>query len=102
VVSLGDISIYTESEDFPLGKVLHQIQEKQNGQAIDFNPAAITPEELKSWFAEILPDFDRQRVYPSDIKKIMSWYNLLVSEGLTDFETREEKEETPETPEITA
>ena len=93
VVSLGDISIYTETEEMPLRKILQQIKEKENGQAIDFNPASITPEELKSWFTTILPDFDKQRVYPSDIKKIMSWYNLLVKENLTDFIENEEDEE---------
>ncbi|MDR0540790.1 MAG: DUF5606 domain-containing protein [Dysgonamonadaceae bacterium] len=96
VVSLGDISIYTENEDIPLGKVLRKIKEKQNGEAIDFDAASITPEELKEWFAGILPDFDKQRVYPSDIKKLMSWYNILVGEGLTDFEEKEEGEENPE------
>ncbi|MDR2683384.1 MAG: DUF5606 domain-containing protein [Dysgonamonadaceae bacterium] len=107
VVSLGDISIYTETEDIPLRKVLQKIKEKQNGEAIDRNPATMTPEELKSWFAEILPDFDKGRVYPSDIKKAMSWYNLLIKEGLTDFEEDEpadetassETTETPEEPE---
>jgi hypothetical protein len=91
VVALSDISIYTESEEIKLGKVLQQIKEKENGQAIDFDPAAITPEELKSWFATILPDFDKQRVYPSDIKKIMLWYNLLMRENLTDFVEAEEE-----------
>ncbi|MDR1632359.1 MAG: DUF5606 domain-containing protein [Dysgonamonadaceae bacterium] len=94
VISLGDISIYTESEDIPLRKVLQQIKEKQNGQAIDFDPATITSEELRSWFAGILPDFDKQRVYPSDIKKAMLWYNLLMKEGFTDFEESEQTEPT--------
>ena len=96
VVSLGDISIYTASEEMPLRKILQLIKEKENGQAIDFDPATITPEELKSWFTAILPDFDRQRVYPSDIKKMMSWYNLLVKEDLTDFVENEEAEATEE------
>ena len=94
VVSLGDISIYTESEEMPLRKILQLIKEKENGQTIDFDPATITPEELKSWFATILPDFDKQRVYPSDIKKIKLWYNLLVRENLTDFvESEDEKKD---------
>jgi hypothetical protein len=96
VVSLGDISIYTENEDIPLAKVFGKIKEKQNGQAIDIDPASLTSDELKTCFAEILPAFDRQRVYPSDIKKLMLWYNILVREGLTDFEAKEEKPETPE------
>ena len=96
VVSLGDISIYTDTEEIPLGKVLHRIKEKENGQAIDFNPANITSEELKTWFATILPDFDKQRVYPSDIRKIMLWYNLLTKENMTDFFEEEAKEEEAE------
>jgi len=99
VVSLSDISIYTEEEDVPLGKILQQIKEKENGKAIDFDPAAITPEELKSWFAAIVPDFDKQRVYPSDIKKVMLWYNLLIRANLTDFIEEEENEEQKETEE---
>lgn len=92
VVSLGDISIYTDEEDIPLGNVLNSIKEKENGQAIDFS-SSITSEELKSWFESILPNFDKNRVYPSDIKKMMSWYNLLVKEGLTDFVEKEKEKE---------
>ena len=95
-VSLGDISIYTENEEVPLRKVLQQIKEKENGQTIDFDPVNITPEELKTWFGIIIPDFNKQRVYPSDIKKIMSWYNLLVRENLTDFVESEDGKETEE------
>ena len=103
VVSLNDISIYTDSEDIPLRKVLRLIKEKENGQVIDFDPKTITQEELKSWFATVLPDFNKQRVYPSDIKKMMIWYNLLVSENLLDLVEEEEvgeKEETGETGEV--
>jgi hypothetical protein len=98
VVSLGKISILTNDEEVPLPKILRLIQQKEKGESINFNPATIQPEELRTWFAEILPDFDRNRVYPSDIKKIMNWYNLLVKTGLTNFETKENEENT-ETPE---
>jgi hypothetical protein len=91
VVALGDIAIFTSGEEVPLPQILQSIQKKENGEQINFNPA-IQPEELKTWFAGILPDFDRTRVYPSDIKKIMNWYNLLVQKGLTDFEIKEEAE----------
>jgi hypothetical protein len=92
VVSLGDISIYTEGEEVPLVQIFNTIKEKENGKPIDFSPA-IKPDELKSYFAEILPDFDRDRVYPSDIKKIMNWYNLLINTGIVDFKKDEEGEE---------
>jgi hypothetical protein len=91
VVSLGDISIYTDEEEIPLYQILNTIKEKESGNLIDFNPA-ILPDELRRYFAEILPNFDRDKVYPSDIKKIMNWYNLLVNTGNTDFEKKEENE----------
>jgi hypothetical protein len=100
VISLGDISIYTTGgEDTPLYKILISIKQKEDGKPIDFNPA-IKPDELKTYFAEILPDFDKDKVYPSDIKKIMGWYNLLISKGLTDFEMQEEKQEENDTDEV--
>jgi len=95
VISLGDISIYTDEEEVPLTQILSTIKEKENGKPINFNPA-IKPEELKNYFAEILPNFDREKVYPSDIKKIMNWYNLLINTGNADFETKEEGEQESE------
>jgi hypothetical protein len=95
VVSLGDISIYTDEEEVPLSQILNTIKEKENGSPIDFSPA-IQPDELRRYFAEILPNFDRDKVYPSDIKKIMNWYNLLVNTGNTDFEKKEEEEKAHE------
>jgi hypothetical protein len=88
VVTLGDIAIYTNEEEVPLPQILSSIQQKENGEQISFNPN-IQPEELKAYFAEVLPDFDRSRVYPSDIKKIMNWYNLLTKSGMTDFQVKE-------------
>ena len=73
--SLEEISIFTENEDLPLGKVFDKIHEKENGgPAIDHKS---DPEKLRSWFGEILPDYNRERVYVSDIKKIIQWYNTL-------------------------
>jgi hypothetical protein len=103
VTPLDDIAVFTEDDDIPLRKVLQLIREKQNETPLDFDPVAATPEALKTWFADILPQFDKKRVYPSDIKKIATWYNLLLHEGLTHFEEEEEEKEveekTPETPE---
>ena len=95
VVSLGDISIFTDEEEVPLSQILSTIKEKESGKPIDFNPD-IKPEELKNYFAEILPNFDRDKVYPSDIKKIMNWYNLLINTGNTNFETKEENKQESE------
>lgn len=75
VSSLEEISIFTMEEDLPLGKVFNRIHEKENGgPAIDYKT---DPEKLKSWFEEILPDYNKDKVYVSDIKKVAQWYNLL-------------------------
>ena len=91
VVSLGDISIYTETDDVPLKNILSSIKEKESGNKASINTSA-KPEELKKYFSEILPDFDKDRVYPTDIKKIISWYNIL-TDAEFDFEKEENNEE---------
>jgi len=85
VVSLGDITMYTNDGDARLSQILQSIKQKENGEAVSFSPS-ITPEELRNYFSQVLPNFDRDRVYPSDIKKVLNWYNLLVKSGLTEFE----------------
>lgn len=82
--TLEDIAIYTLQEDIPLKKVFRKIYEKENGgQAIN---AKSSPDDLKKYFAEILPEYDRERVYGSDVKKVISWYNLLNEKGLLVFD----------------
>ena len=89
--ALEDIAIYTTDEDVPLKQVLKKIAEKENnGPAIS---AKNPPEEVKAYFTEILPDYDSERVYFSDIKKVISWYNLLQEKGLLNFEEEEKKED---------
>jgi len=96
VVSLGDISIYTETDDAPLRDILTTMKQKENGAKASTN-ANSKPEELKKYFQEILPEFDKDRVYPTDIKKIINWYNILIDADI-DFEKIEEQ---PEQEEIT-
>lgn len=92
--TLEDIAIYTLEEDVPLKKVFRKIAEKENGgQAID---AKSSPEDLKKYFTEILPEYDKSRVYGSDVKKVISWYNLLNEKGLLVFEDEATEEATPE------
>ena len=75
VNSLEDIAIFTEKEDVPLGKVFDLVFEKANGgAAIDSKADA---NRLKSWFEEILPEYSKEKVYVSDIRKLASWYNIL-------------------------
>lgn len=97
ITSLGDIAIYTEDEEVPLLDVLQSVKEKEGGKEITFNFKKASKDELFSYFEEVLPKFDQDRVHPSDIKKLLSWYNLLVKSGNTDFE-----EETPATDEAAA
>ncbi len=100
VISLGDIAIYTDEKEVPLHEVLKSIKEKENGQKASIGTSA-KPEELRTYFAEILPNFDRERVYPSDIKKLIAWYNLLIGAGITDFTPDEETETASESNEAT-
>lgn len=93
VTSLGDISMYTTEDDVPLSKVLTAVKEKENGAPVSLDIKKATPQELQNYFAEVLPNFDRDRVYNNDIKKLLSWYNILITNGITSFE---EEAETPE------
>ena len=86
IVSLGDIAMYPDADDVPLREILASIQKKENGAAVALDIKKASPEELREYMAAILPNFDRDRVHVSDIKKLISWYNLLVANGLTDFE----------------
>ncbi len=89
VSSLEDISVFTENEDLSLGKVFDKIFEKESGgPAIDSKSEA---EKLKKYFEEIVPDYSKERVYLSDIKKIILWYNLLHKKELL---IKEEPEKT--------
>lgn len=92
VISLGDIAIYTNEAEVPLHEVLTNVKNKENGQKSSLNPSAAKPDELRAYMAEVLPEFDRDRVYPSDIKKLLTWYNILIDANITDF--------TPEEPEV--
>jgi hypothetical protein len=75
VSSLDEISVFTEKEDMPLGKVFDLIHEKENGgPAID---SKTDPDKLKNYFSEVLPEYSKDRVYTSDIKKVVQWYNIL-------------------------
>jgi len=86
---LSEIAIYTLTEEVPLREVFAKIFEKENGgEAISHKVPKI---ELEEYFFGILPDYDEERVYPSDIKKVVQWYNLLQKNGMTDFSAPEEE-----------
>lgn len=92
VVMLDDIAIYTDTEEVPLRNVFAKIYEKENGLlSIDMKMA--TPEELVEYFEGIMPDYDRERVYLTHIKKMFAWYNILVANGVVEFAEEEQVEE---------
>lgn len=81
---LSEIAVYTYTEEVPLREIFQRIKEKENGgEAISHKESK---QKLESYFREILPEYDEDRVYISDIKKILQWYNLLISKGITEFE----------------
>ena len=86
---LSEIAIYTHTEEVPLREVFQKISEKENGgEAISHKESKA---KLEGYFSEVLPDYDQDRVYASDIKKIVQWYNLLISKGFDDFSKPEDK-----------
>ncbi len=92
VSSLDDIAVYTSDKEIPLKDVFKSIFDKESGgKAIDAK--ASSPEDLKKYMEKILPDYDRQRVYGSDIKKMISWYNILHEQGLLKFDEEEKAAE---------
>jgi hypothetical protein len=97
IISLGDIAMYTDTDDVPLQNVLQAMKEKENGNVIVMDLKKATPEDFRNYLAEVLPTFDRERVYVSDIKKLISWYNILVKAGLVDFEDKAEEAVAEET-----
>jgi hypothetical protein len=92
ISALEDIAIFTDIEDMPLKDVFKAVFDKENGGAsINHKSSA---NELKKYFEEVLPDYDRDRVYVSDIKKVINWYNILHKFEMLNFD--EEVEETEE------
>ena len=86
VTSLADIAMYTDAEDIPLWQVLKSLGDKEQSKECSLNYKKCSADELHAFFAEVLPSYDRDRVHDSDIKKLIQWYNILVNNGITDFE----------------
>lgn len=95
--SLEEISIFSTGDDRPLKEVFMMIHEKM-GDKVDFDFKKASNDELREKFAFIMPDYDEDAVYPSDMKKVFQWYQMLVDRNLLDFTVEEEKPEA-ETPE---
>lgn len=89
VSALSEISMYTYGDDVSLASVMTSMHEHNNGQqALSHKD---NPEKLKAAFAEVLPDYDHERVHVSDIKKVFAWYNILNSLGFTEYKLPDEE-----------
>ena len=86
ISSLADIAMYTDAEDIALADVLAKVRDKEAGKPCSLNWRKASATELQTYFAEVLPNFDRDRVHNSDIKKLLQWYDILVKAGITNFE----------------
>ena len=97
VTSLSDIAMYTDADDVPLWQVLDSVGKKEGSKKAAIDYKKCSSQELRDYFGEVLPSYDRDRVHDSDIKKLLQWYNLLVENGYTDFKgllSMDEEEET--------
>ncbi len=83
VISLADVAMYTNGDDIQLGQVLTSLYDVAEGKPVDTRK--VEEEGLREFFAKVLPDYDRERVHISDIRKLISWYNQLIEAGITDF-----------------
>lgn len=93
IVALSDISMFTTGEDIALSEVLTKVGEKEGLKPVAGDVKKMSNDELRAFFTAVLPDWDQDRVYPSDIRKLIQWYNVLVNAGITDFSVKEEDAE---------
>ncbi len=93
IISLGDIAIYTTDEEVPLADVMETIYKNNDGKVLDKKELTKNAAALHEFFASVLPNYDTDRVYDTDIKKVIAWYNLLVEAGVTSFKAEETKED---------
>ena len=93
ITSLNDIAMFTESDDVPLMDVLDNMKKLEDGKKASINEKKASSQELQDYFTKVLPEWDRDRVQNSHIKKLITWYNILVEAGLTDFKDPEPEDE---------
>ncbi|MBR4199199.1 MAG: DUF5606 domain-containing protein [Bacteroidales bacterium] len=96
ISSLNEISMFTYDEDYPLRKVFSNMYVKENHQPVDDSIKNSSKDALFAYFGEVLPNIDTERVHTSDIKKAISWYNLLLSKDMIDDKADEEPAEEQE------
>ena len=98
ITSLNDIAMFTDEDDVPLTDVLESMKNLEGGKKSSVDYKKASGDELREYFAKILPNFDRDRVQNSHIKKLIQWYNILIENGISEFkdaeaETAEEAKE---------
>ena len=93
IVALSDVSMFTDADDIALSEVLTNAGKKEGLKVVTMDVKKASNAELQAWFDQVLPNWDRDRVYPSDIRKLIQWYNILINAGITDFTVEEEAEE---------
>lgn len=92
ISSLNEITMFTKNEDMPLRDVLRNIYRKEEGKPISMDVKAAGKKQLFDYLGDVLPDYDEEHIYASDVKKLYNWYNLLVAAGKVDLEKTEEKQ----------
>jgi hypothetical protein len=93
IITLNEIAMFTDEEEVPLAKVLEAVKAKENGEEITFNLKTVSKENLHDFMSDVLPNYDRDRVHDNDIKKLCNWYNILIKNGITNFEEIKEDKE---------
>ena len=96
ITSLNDIAMFTETDDVPLMDVLDNMKKLEEGKKASINEKKASGQELQDYFTKVLPEWDRDRVQNSHIKKLITWYNILIENGITDFKEETEEQEAPE------
>ena len=91
VVSLGDISIYTNDDsEVSLASVFESVKKNYGDKPVEISPKKASQDDIIAFFEKVLPNYDTDRVRVSDMRKVLAWYNILVSDGITEFESQEE------------
>jgi hypothetical protein len=89
VSSMEEIAVFTDTEDKPLKEVFFEIYQKEQGKPV-LDPKKSTNDQIREYFASVLPTYDRDKVYISDMKKIFTWYNILITSPDIDWSMEEE------------
>lgn len=92
ISSLGEIRIFTDTDERPLEEVMQAIYKHLDGKATAFDPKKADGKEMADLLAVVLPDYDRERVHTSDMKKLFAWYNILLAANKITFDEEEKKE----------